>query len=490
VTNLTTTASVARPAVRIPLSGDVIAFLGCGALALAGAASLALLGFWALAIPLYGGLALLIAISPTKAALVTLALGIGIEPGAIDASHPLSLALYQMPPGFEHFLPITMSPLEVMICLIGVSTILRSDNRVQRPPRLPVVVLVIPCAILLAFAYGTARGGDIQTGYEEARGLLYGAIAFAIARRVWGASPRALLGAVLAGTTTLAVIVLSRYFFITRSGTSGVPIESAYAHEDGIFLAGAFILAATLLLSGPGKRARYLLGAHNILVLAAVFATERRAGELVLLVGVLMLGWFTLRPRPQMALAVGIPLAAAFALYLGAYWNQEYGAFAQPARAIRSQFDPNARDQSSDLYRKIEQFDVEQTIRANPVFGVGFGRPFAQYQPLPPLTDFWSLQLYTPHANVLWLWLKFGLLGFAAILSVWVLAVKRCLSAFRSRPKARELTPLPIVLACMLVMYFSNAEVDLALVGSRSAGLLAVILAMAFSLHVPARESR
>jgi hypothetical protein len=476
----------ARPSLAPQISREVVGVLLSCVLVALSAVSIDILGFWALALPFYAGLAVLVAVSPSSAALVTLALGIAFEPDAIDASRPVSMALYRMPPALANVLPITISPLEALILAIAVALALHPPRRAESPPALPRLVLAVPCFFLSAFVYGLWKGGNVHIGYQEARGLLYGAVAFVIARRLWGVSRKGPLAIAFVGTCGLACIVLSRYFFITRNGTSGIPVEVAYAHEDAIFLASGFILGCALLLQGGNRKSRVLLLGYNLLVLAAVFATGRRAGMLVLFVGVIMLAWMTLRPRPRLAVALGVPLLAGFGLYLTAYWNQPYGALAQPARAVRSQVDPTARDESSDLYRDIEKFDVKQSILANPVMGVGFGREFIQYRPLPPLTSFWPLQLYTPHTNVLWLWLKLGLLGFSVILAVWVLAFRRCLLAFRQRVEPHQLPALPVLLACILLMYFSNAQVDLVLVGTRSAALLAV--AMALSLSLPLKS--
>ena len=72
-------------------------------------------------------------------------------------------------------------------------------------------------------------------------------------------------------------------------------------------------------------------------------------------------------------------------------------------------------DQSSDLYRQIEAFNLWFTIRTAPLTGVGFGNPFYQPYPLPPLSNF-EFRFYIPHNSFLWVWLKLGIVGFVAML--------------------------------------------------------------------------
>ena len=466
------TANLTHEAV---VAGAVAFFALCCAVALA------VIGYAALLIPFYALLLVFVVAWPERGAYLVLALGIAIEPNAIDASKPLSVALYELPPALKALIPITISPLEILMVLATAMVWFRcapSPGR-QATPRL---AMAIPLFVALGFVYGLQRGGDIKLGYQEARGLIYGTFVFVAAQRLAAGRERQLIIAGLGGIAALAVIVLGRYVFITRAGTSGVPMEMAYAHEDAMFLAIGFVAALTLLFRARRGHERLLLLVFEALVLAALMTTGRRAGTLVLVIGVVGASMFFFRKRPALVVALGLPVMLVSFAYLGAYWNKEYGAIAQPARAIRSQIDPNARDDSSDMYRATEKYDVAQTVRMNRVFGIGFGRPFAPFQPLPDLTSFWPLQLYTSHANVLWLWLKLGVLGAAAVLGLWVLAFGRCVRAFRDGVHREQLPIMPIILACVLLMYLSYAQVDLALIGSRSAAVLAGALALALSL--------
>ena len=460
--------------VELGLFGLVVGAIGFSAL------TVLFLGPWALVIPLYLTLFALIVVAPEKGALVVLSLAIAFEPAALDITKPLSAVLYQMPPGLTKPFGLTMTPVEMLTALIAISLVVRPQLYASSKERLPALVYALPAVVVLGFLYGARKGGALNTGYEEARGLLFGMCAFYIARRLAGRPSGPWLKAFFAGTVVLAVVVILRYYTVTRAG-SAVPIEFQYAHEDAVFLAIGCILAGVKLMRSKTNGSRVWLLLYGLLLAAALFATGRRAGTLVLVVGVLVTAWLTFRHRPRLVIAIGLPVLVVSTAYLGAYWNKQYGTIAQPARAIRSQFDPNARDESSDTYRTTEAFDVVQTIRGNRIFGVGFGVPFAQYQPLPSLTSFWPLQSYTPHENVLWLWLKGGILGISVALGIWVLAFKRCFMAVR-QSTGSETWLLPVILASVLAMYLSYAGVDQSLTVSRASSVLAVALALAFSL--------
>src|SRR5690606_24943934 len=187
--------------------------------------------------------------------------------------------------------------------------------------------------------------------------------------------------------------------------------------------------------------------------------------------------------RPILITTLSLLAAVLFAGYLAAFWNSQYGALSQPARAVRSQFDPNERDLSSNQYRDIENFNVTATIRSTPLLGVGFGRPFYEFVPLVQTFggELWSLQLYTSHNSLLWLWLKLGLGGAAAALTLWMLAMRRCVSHVRLHPPGS--TPLlPVIAGATLVAYLVFARVDIVLVSTRAIAPLAIALAVALSL--------
>lgn len=211
-----------------------------------------------------------------------------------------------------------------------------------------------------------------------------------------------------------------------------------------------------------------------------MMASGRRSAILVLIVGALVIAWLLFPRRPKLVLGLALPALAVAAIYGAAYWESDASVLAQPARAVRSQIDPSERDRLSDTYRDDERENVERTLRAHPLFGVGFGNEFEQHIELTEF-GFWPLQFHTPHQNVLWLFLKMGVLGAAVLLSLWTIALRRSLWAVRDAPKGL-LPVLPLLLAATLLMYIFYASVDTSLVTSRSAVPLAIVMAVALSL--------
>ena len=464
------------------LAAHVVGALLLLGLAVASAGAIAIMGFWALLLPFYVTAAVAAVVRPKETALVALAMAIVFEGGAIDFTAPVSQAMYLLPPGWEDALGVTTSPLEVVTLLIAGSLAVRAIASGQRLPRLPLVAWAVPVTLLLGLLYGLQKGGPSNLAYTEMRGLIAGIAVFTIAARLAPGNIATIARVTLSATLTLAVILLLRYFFYVKTGAVRVPAELQFAHENSILLGFGMLIGAGMMLEA--KELKTILGSalYCAVILIAMIATGRRAATLVLLIGGLSVGGLLLPRRPVLVAVVGIPLMIGSGVYLGAYWNREYGALAQPARAIRSEFDPTLRDQSSDTYRTIEKQNVIETIRLNRIFGVGFGRPFIQFQPLPYLGSFWPLQSYTPHQSVLWLWLKMGWFGISVFLGFWVVVVKRCLERMRSRGITSSEWTTAAVLFSASAAYLAYATVDLAMASGRQLGPIAIVAAIALTL--------
>jgi O-antigen ligase len=197
---------------------------------------------------------------------------------------------------------------------------------------------------------------------------------------------------------------------------------------------------------------------------------------------------FTFPRRPMLVALLSVALLVGGSAYVAAFWNKEYGTTAQPARAIRSQIDPSARDDSSDLYRDIERYNLVQTIRANRVFGIGFGNQFGQYVSLPDLTSVWPLQFYTPHQNILWLWLKLGIAGISVMMAVFIAAMARCLRTIYRHPVLDDTWTTAAVVASGLLMFLMFSTVDVVLPATRGMVIMGVLMALAFGLPGAARQ--
>lgn len=453
--------------------------LGAGLLAAGGAAAAVLLaGPIALlaAVPVAGLAAL---VWPRASFWSLLAVGALIDPRNTEITGSLAGYLWEFPPSIKNQLPLTVNPFELALVGVSLAVLLRVPR--ARGKGLPVLTLAIPLVMLFGVIHGKGAGGPGNLIYHELRGLIFGAFAFAAA---WRIAPhdgrRHALIAAMCGLGGLSVLTIARYV-LTLSRGSGIPMEYWFAHETGLFLGVGVVAGCLLVIRQKHVPHRFPLLVLTIVMALALMMTGRRSGILAVGVGLLLTAWLLMPKRPLLLVAVAVPTLVASSAYLAIYWEGHTGPLAEPARAIRSQFDPSARDQSSDVYRVKERENLVRTIDQDPVSGIGFGRPYTQYVKLPVL-DFWSLQFYTPHQGILWLWLKMGLAGLVAFVGTWAIALGRCIRVTREQHRSRPLPIGPMLLAATLVMYLAYARIDLALVGSRASVPLAVAMALALSL--------
>jgi hypothetical protein len=469
------TRAVARRSAGVPagaaslLGGIVVVVAG-----LAASLAVARMGPIAAVLPFAGLVAAFALTSPKRTFWAALVCAVVIDTAPVGSTARLTLAAWELPQAVLAQMPLKMNPFEIVIGLCFAGTFMRKAPAL---PRLPWLTMAVPLVLAAGLAYGVSHGGAVNLAYHEARGLLFGTMAFVVVRRTGGIEAGTLARVALAATALLALAVVYRFVIDLRLGTSGPPMEVWFGHETALFLAAGSLLALALACRARLDHERLLLAGASALMLGATLMTGRRSGVLVLGAGVLVLAFLAFPRKPALLTALAAVSIVLGALYLNAFWDSSVGPVAEPARAVRSQIDPGARDQSSDQYRDIERGNIQRTLAGSPVLGVGFGRPFTEFEELPELA-FWSLQLYTPHDNLLWLWLKTGLVGVVLFAGTWLIAWKRCLAAVRG---TRTLRLEPLLFAALLVMYLAYARVDLAFITARAAVPLAVALAVILS---------
>jgi O-antigen ligase len=152
-------------------------------------------------------------------------------------------------------------------------------------------------------------------------------------------------------------------------------------------------------------------------VVVAYVLSQRRAAMVALAVGVILIlaVLFQRRRRAFWFVAPSVVVLATGLIL--ATWNAS-GALGLPASAAKTVLFPDEQaeaDAGSDMYRQMESFNLQYTIRSYRLFGRGFGQEFLRPVTMPDISffEFWK---YIPHNNVLWLWVKLGFFGFAAVM--------------------------------------------------------------------------
>ncbi len=232
--------------------------------------------------------------------------------------------------------------------------------------------------------------------------------------------------AVCAGIKGLAYCY-RRYVLI-----AGLPLpdQGVGSHEEAFFFC-CFVglLLAAWLVKMRGSLMVWLWLLYPAVVLGNL-ATNRRAGTAALVIALPILIMAAIRAMPKrrtMAIVLGVLMVTVGPVYYYTFRNSE-STIAQPARAIKSHFEPNARDESSDLYRKAEIANMMDTIKESPLttlIGYGYGKPFLKNHPMADISKTYALWDVIPHNQILWVWMRTGTIGFIAFWMIIAFAIVR-----------------------------------------------------------------
>lgn len=290
----------------------------------------------------------------------------------------------------------------------------------------PIAVYMV--FVVIAWVNGMASGGDFKISLQEVRGQFYFFLAYLMAVNVVQGRKEAntaLWISVVCIAIKGAFYTFRRY--VTLAGQP-LPDQGVGSHEEAFLFDNFVLMLCALLVCGSRRKMQWFMIAALPVVLLGNLATNRRAGTaaLVLMIPVLFLCAYAGLPkrRPLIVLIAAILGVLGMAYYQvgknsGATW-------AQPARAINSQFEPNERDLSSNLYRDAENYNQMATIKANPL-GYGYGKPFLHIAPMEDISDTYIYWDILPHNQVLWVWMRTGFFGFYAFwMMITIIAVYAC----------------------------------------------------------------
>lgn len=361
---------------------------------------------------------------------------------------------------------ISFSPLELTLMLglasVGGRNWLRS-KKLFVGGELSKPLWVLLATIFLGFVYGVARGGDLRIAMFEVRPLLYFPIVYLLAINVCETTKhyRHLMYAAFASIGLQSI--LSTEYALSLSATHRATLERLTEHGSSIGMNLLFVtFLASIALRGCSWKLRAALLFGSLSAAWVYLLSQRRVAFVALVIAVILFS-IVLFWRQRRTFWMIVPLMAIVgAAYVGAMWNSNspIGFPAQAVKTVLAPDDLSAKDQSSDLYRLVENYNLRQTIRSAPVTGVGFGQPFLRPIPLPDISVF-EFNEYIPHNSILWIWIKTGIVGFMSFF--YVLGRTLVIGADRVRRQAAG-TDLVVSVAALLfvVMYAVFMFADIA----------------------------
>jgi hypothetical protein len=409
---------------------------------------------------------------------VTLGLMCLFELGGVDSLMEPGIYIHY---GLQHTLGLSgliVSPLEMLLLvslLVWLVQGIAGDGLRFRGGRSGKLVLLFSLALVAGMIRGRIGGGDAYIGFWELRPLLYILGCYVLSANLVRTRRhvRMVMASILIGTSLFAVEGAYRRLVLIDNGAITANMEAWYGHDTVVFLSSLIVLVFAQQVVGTSSWQR-LLGLLALpLTVFTMLATERRAGQVAMIMAVLALFLVFLFAYRKAFALIAVPILIGGAIYLPLFWNAS-GILAQPARAIRSISDPDPRDAASNLSRELEKVNVRATIRAFPLQGVGFGQPFLQVVPIPDIS-FFPLWNFEPHHNLFWIWLKTGVFGYVVFWALIGTTLARAAYLARTLP-APDLRVVALLAIGGIVSILTFCYVDLGLTMGRTTVFLGILI--------------
>ncbi len=308
------------------------------------------------------------------------------------------------------------SPLDLHLALLFATYLLGLMLRSAPPLRKPLgwpLALAFLAWLIFGFLTGAGRGGDMTAALWELRGLGYLLISYTIFSQV--IRTREQIQAVL--WVCILALTFKGLEGTLRFAGLGFTLgghDALLTHEDPVFFITLWAFHAGLALYGCKTPQRRFLVFANIPLFLGFYAANRRAAFASL--GASLVIFLALMPRDRVLhlLKRTAPVVPFLVLYVVLFWGSQ-SRIAAPLNQIRSGFVDDYqtlgdRNYYSNLYRKLENFNLASTVRVYPLAGIGFGTKY--FQPLELVKINYALRDYMAHNNILWLLVKVGGIGF------------------------------------------------------------------------------
>jgi hypothetical protein len=359
---------------------------------------------------------------------------------------------------------LIISPLEGYIVLVFISWFARALSKRKITLYSSLVLwaaLTFLVFTIFGMVYGVGRGGNVTIALWEARPIFYLIAMIFLGSHLLEKREHAsnLMWAAMLALFIKALGGSFYYFFILNRSLSGV--ESILEHSAAVQLNTIFIFAIAIWLYKSSNAMRVGLPIMIPFVLITYLASQRRAAILSLAVAIVLLAVIIFLDNRKAFYILMPPVLLISVFYLGAFWNSG-GALGLPARAIKSVFfedQASLRDQSSNVYRILENINTGFTIHQKPLTGVGFGQKFYVIIPMADISFFTWWQ-YLPHNSIIWIWLKTGVGGFISMLFLVGSSIILGTRVFLRMPK-NQLRAFALTATLYLVMHFTYAYVDI-----------------------------
>ena len=391
------------------------------------------------------------------------ALLIDQEPLVLNGA-PLLLYVFYWPPRLTGLIERPVGFLFLFIFFVLICHRLVSRQTLLQGGKLLLPFLFFLLCVAVGIAHGITSGGNFRIIVLEIRPFVYLFESYLLAYNLVSHKKhiRAFLWIVILAAGVKAVLGL--YIYLVQFHASLADHNELMAHEESFFWVALILLVILFCLHHRYRPQLYTALLILPCALVSLVANQRRADYIALLIGLLvaLALVFKVKPRARKGLIIALLLFVVLAAgYVAAFGNSS-GSLAAPARALLSLYHPDPRDAASNLYRLIENYDLQYTVRKSPLIGWGFGKPFLQPLVLPNILVLDPYYLYIPHNTIYWVWMRLGAIGYSALWSlIAAIIVHGCIIARRLKDPYLQLVAIYVVAITFMEVIVAYADYQL-----------------------------
>jgi hypothetical protein len=385
--------------------------------------------------------------------------------------------------GSEALSGVALSPAEIVMIVATLSWLVRGIAMRELTfyrGFLFYPIMAFTLFVGMGAVHGWVTGGDINIILWEIRPQFHFFLVYLLAANLVQKKEhiQGMVWTVLGAGTLMACFLVASYamFGTTEHGVRGME------HSDALFMCSLMFMIFVGWINATDRRLSLAGIAVLPIALVALLASNRRAGIaafVIAFIPLLPMLWYIVPHRRKQIGILAMASLAVGAVYFPIAWNAS-GAWALPARAIRSASDPNERDAGSNNYRYAEDYNLKATRDIRPWLGYGYGKEFGQFIPMPYIGDE-KLLRYLPHNSVLWIWMRTGHFGFFAF---WMLIASVMILGCQTLRRTTDgwLRYIGLIAVLQFIMLYVYGKYDLQWTSDRQMCFAAILLGVLASL--------
>jgi hypothetical protein len=395
-------------------------------------------------------------------------------------------------------IPITATELMMlgMIVLVSLKRIGERKVPLELGPLFPALAIYL-VFVIFGVANGIGNGGEFNIAIWEMRAQFYPLFMYLIVYNLVSehAHARKIMWLYIGVVAFKGLLGVFRLVFVLKGNLEAVTVvsrnNSLMSHEESLLFAAFLTFGALLFLFKADRRQLKFIMYTSFPVALSFLANQRRAGIMALILSLMVVGLVVYIQQPKLRrplIYAVIAFMVVMAPYTVAFRNSS-GLIAQPARSVLSIVRPDARDAGSNDYRVLEGENVGRNIALHPIIGAGYGREMELFVDLPNLTNIFSLWAFIPHNTILWVWMRLGILGFAAF---WFMVGRMLMDTSLSARRVRDpyLKAIAILTITMIMAWITQGLVDMGLTDFRLNMLLGAFIGLSARLPQLDREKK